>query len=76
MPAIPLIAKECEKKAINPMDDTGYKTVLDQYNSVSKLREKFESNPFYLLADTLGFPIVKSVLPDVQRLAKRWIKEA
>lgn len=68
------IAEKCKKDGKNPMQDTGYMTVLNQYQSVKKWKERFESNPIFIMADQIGWPILKNILPDGLQAAKRLMK--
>jgi hypothetical protein len=68
------IKKACEQKGEDPMKDTGYNTVLKQYQDTIKWRERFESNTVFMLVDQIGWPIIKSVVPDAVGAAKRLLK--
>ena len=65
------IAARCQKAKIDPMTDTGYNTVLEQYKKALSYREKFESNPLYMLADQVGWPIVRALGDEGIHMAKR-----
>ena len=68
------IAEKCKIEKKNPMDDTGYNTVLNQYNRVSGLRQKFETNPLYMMVDQIGWPLVKLAGNEGLSMTKRLIK--
>lgn len=54
------IASECEKNGKNPMDDTGYNTVLKQYQTALQWRARLES-PFGRFFDTVAFPFARDL---------------
>ena len=65
------IQARCQKAKIDPMTDTGYNTVLEQYKKALAYREKFESNPLYMLADQIGWPVVRALGDEGLHMAKR-----
>lgn len=52
------IAKECDKQHKNPMDDTGYTTVVKQYQDCQQWRTRLES-PLGSMLDGFLYPIAK-----------------
>ena len=70
------ISAKINKEGKNPMEDTGYQTILNQFNTVRQWKQRFESNPMFILADSIGWPILKNLAPDVMRSAKRLLRYA
>jgi hypothetical protein len=52
------ISKECEKQHKNPMDDTGYQTVVGQYQQALLWRTRLE-HPLGQVLDSFTFPLIK-----------------
>lgn len=67
------IAAACSKENKNPMDDTGYTTVLNQYQTVNKWRVRFES-PVYSILDSVGYPVVRSLGADFIKNAPKLLR--
>jgi len=67
------IAKECEKQGKDPMQDTGYMTVVKQHQEALKWQTRLQS-PFGQIADSMTFPVVKGMAADTVKSLSRMIK--
>jgi len=58
----------------DPMKDETYQILQNQRDKIIKWRQRLQ-NPVWQMADQTFFPIVKGVIPDVQKTVKRWMKD-
>ena len=70
------IAKNCEKAGKDPMQDTGYMTVVKDHQRALSYADKFQRNPAYMVLDNVGYPIVKNLGVDAIKMIQRWMKTA
>jgi hypothetical protein len=67
------IAENCKKAGKNPMEDTGYNTVVKQCQEALKWKTRLES-PLGQIADTFTFPMAKSLAGETIKTLARTMK--
>jgi len=67
------IRQACIQRSVDPMKDIGFNTTLSNYQKVVNYREKFESNPLFMVADNLFWPAVKSVMIHTPKAIKEMV---
>ena len=73
--AIIVQMKDIEKQhSSDPMNDQSYQILQNQRDRITKWRTRLQ-NPLWNMADQTFFPIIKGVVPDVQKTVKRWMKD-
>lgn len=73
--AIIVQMKDIEKQhTADPMQDQSYQILQNQRDRIVKWRTRLQ-NPLWNMADQTFFPILKGVVPDVQKAVKRFMKE-
>lgn len=73
--AIIVQMKDIEKQhSGDPMKDQSYQILQNQRDRIVKWRTRLQ-NPLWNMADQTFFPILKGVVPDVQKAVKRFMKE-
>jgi len=64
------IKQRCIRDGTDLDKDTGYRTVIDRLDNLKGYREKLETNPIYATLDNFGWPILKNLAIDVERIMK------
>jgi len=59
---------------LEPMDDKGYQKMINDLHRIQKYKQKFLNNPIYMLGDTIGFPILKALIPDAEKAGKKLLR--
>ncbi len=67
--------KDIEKQhSADPMQDQSYQILQNQRDRIVKWRTRLQ-NPIWNIADQTFFPIIKGVVPEVQKAVKRLMKD-
>jgi len=68
------IDERLKKRGVDPMADPAYQELQNQRDQIMKWRQRL-SNPLVSTLDNTFFPVLKGVIPDIQRGIKRFLKE-
>jgi len=69
-----MVGNELKKAGKEPMDEKAYQIMITQLHKIQSYKQKFANNPIYMIADTIGFPIGKALIPDLEKAGKRWLR--
>ena len=69
------IADELRKKGVDAMQDSTYQVMINDLHRIQGWKGKLSNNPLYMALDAIGFPIVKGLLPDLEKAGKRILRD-
>ena len=69
------IAEELKKGGKEPMGDATYQIMINDLHRIQGWKGKLSNNPIYMALDAIGFPIIKGLIPDIERAGKRILKD-
>jgi len=68
------VGDQLKKDGKEPMQDAGYQKMINDLHKIQNYKHKLMNNPIYMLGDTIGFPILKGLIPDAERAGKKWLR--
>jgi len=68
------ISRELKVRHVDPMQDQTYQLMMNQRDKIVAWRQRLQ-NPIWGMLDQTFFPVVKGVIPDVQKAVKRLMKD-
>lgn len=70
------IEQKCEKEGINVENETSYKMLKANLESIQKWKNTFQTNPIAMAADQYIYPMIKELVPDGIKMMQRLMKSA
>lgn len=67
------IRQACVSRGVDPLKDVGFNTTLANYQKILAYREKFESQPLYMIADNLFWPAAKQLAIHTPKMVKEML---